>query len=245
MLRTLVDDAWKDPVVNRTAIDIIRNAGAAQYDTWAQIQAIYNFAKTFYFVNDPVLKEALRPTRELLILMAGDCDDINANLMPALLGTIGLETRLVTIAADAETPESFTHVYCEVFVDGQWYPLDAARPGATIGVAPAQFYRRAWWSLTDDAKGDYPAESSGTLSGYSPRGVRGLAGVASDLSTIFVDASGVLRSVSGQSVQPLLGPTIGPGGAAIIAPGVSAPMSSTEKLLLVAGIGALLWWGLS
>lgn len=242
LLRSLVDDAWKDPVVNRAAIDIIRNAGAQQYDTWAQIKAVYDFAKTFYFVNDPVTKEALRPTRELLKLMAGDCDDINANLMPALLGTIGLETRLVTIAADAETPDSFTHVYCEVFVDGRWYPLDAARPGATFGVAPSQFYRRAWWSLTDDAHGDYPADANGTLAGYSPRGVRGLAGVASDLGTVFVDASGILRSVSGQAVQPLLGPTIGPGGAAYVTPGVNPSMSTVETVALLALLGGLIWW---
>src|SRR5579872_7064876 len=103
LLRVLVDDAWKDPVVNRTAIEVIRNAGVPPYDTWGQIRAIYDFARRFYFVNDPVMKEALRPTRDLLELMAGDCDDINGNVLPALLGSIGLETRLVTVAADSQT----------------------------------------------------------------------------------------------------------------------------------------------
>src|SRR5258708_5940357 len=128
-LRGLIDDAWKNSYVNRTAIDIVRNAGVQPYDSWGQIRAIYNWIlANFYFVNDPVTKEALRPTTELLDLMAGDCDDINSNMLPALLGTIGYETRFITIAADPEHPDSFSHIYVEVFQDGQWYPLDASRP---------------------------------------------------------------------------------------------------------------------
>src|ERR1700676_1643780 len=105
MLRSLVDDAWKDPFVNRTAIEIIRNAGVGPFDSWGQVRAIYNYAHSFYFVNDPITKEAVRPTRDLLELKAGDCDDINGNVLPALLGTIGFETRLVTVAADPNAPD--------------------------------------------------------------------------------------------------------------------------------------------
>jgi hypothetical protein len=244
MIRRVVDDAWKDPVVNRAAIEIIRGAGAQPYDSWAQIQAVYNFAKTFYFVNDPVMKEALRPTRELLQLMAGDCDDINAILLPSLLGTIGYETRIVTIACEPEVPEAFTHVYCEVFVDGQWYPLDAARPGATFGVAPEHFYRREWWSLTDDSHGDYPCDApASAMAGLGRVGVRGLAGV---MTSLYQTPSGEpLQSISGQAVQPVLGPCIGPGGAGYVTPAAQAPGPGVgTQLLFFAGVGLLLW-GLS
>ena len=247
MLRQLVDDAWKDPFVNRSAIEIIRNAGIAPYDAWGQIRAIYNFARSFYFVNDPVMKEALRPTRELLQLRAGDCDDINANVLPSLLGTIGYETRLVTIAADANNPEAFSHVYAEVLVDGEWYPLDAARPGAVFGMAPGSFYRRAWWSLTDDSHGDYPAgEADGTMAGMRRTGVRGLGDLSTDLSAIFSGASSALRSVSGQAVQYPLGTTIGPGGALMTAPVPTTPVitSSEMGLLFLAAAGLLIWVGL-
>jgi len=240
MLRSLVDSAWKDPFVNRTAIEIIRNAGVAPYDSWGQVRAIYDYAHSFYFVNDPITKEAVRPTRDLLELKAGDCDDINANVIPALLGTIGFETRLVTIAADPQAPDSMSHVYAEVFMDGEWYPLDAARPGAVIGVAPAHFYRRMWWSLTDDSFGDYPPDSSGNMAGYSRRGIRGLAGLASDLQAVGT----ALQSVSGQHVQSVLGPTIGPGGAVSVSapPATGFSLSSgTGELLLFAGIGLALW----
>jgi Transglutaminase-like superfamily len=243
LLRSLVDDAWKDPFVNRTAIEIVRNAGVQPYDSWGQIRAIYNWVKgNFYFVNDPVMKEALRPTHELLQLLAGDCDDINANVLPSLLGTIGYETRLVTIAADPNAPDSFSHVYAEVFQDGNWYPLDAARPGAVFGVAPPHFFRRAWWSLTDGSHGDYSAD--GTMSGYLPVGVRGLGSIVSDLQLAFQGTSAALRSVSGQTVQSPIGPAIGPGGAQSVS--ASAPvgfsLSSGEgELLALAAIGLELW----
>lgn len=241
MLRSLVDDAWKDPFVNRTAIEIIRNAGVAPYDSWGQVRALYNYAHQFYFVNDPITKEALRPTRDLLELNAGDCDDINGNVIPALLGTIGIETRLVTIAADPQFPENMSHVYAEAFLDNQWYPLDAARPGAVFGVAPAFFYRRMWWSLTDDSYGDYPPDApDGSMAGYTRRGIRGLAGLASDLELVGT----ALQSVSGHHVQSVLGPTIGPGGAVSVSapPATGFSLSSgTGEILLFAGIGLALW----
>jgi Transglutaminase-like superfamily len=247
MLRVLVDDAWKDSFVNRTAIDIVRNAGVQPYDSWGQIRAIYNWVKgNFYFVNDPVMKEALRPTRELLQLMAGDCDDINANVLPALLGTIGYETRLVTIAADENAPDTFSHVYAEVFQDGQWIPLDAARPGAVFGVAPPYFFRRAWWSLTDESHGDYPADGSQAVGMSGLGNLRGLGSISTDLSAIFSGAGSALRSIGGQTVQSPLGPTIGPGGAMSVTPGSSPVITSSEmEILFVLAAAGLIWWGLS
>jgi hypothetical protein len=245
-LRGLLDDAWKDSFVNRTAIDIIRSAGVQPYDSWGQIRAIYNWILgNFYFVNDPVTKEALRPTTELLQLMAGDCDDINANVLPALLGTIGYETRFVTVAADESRPDLFSHIYVEVFIDGMWYPLDAAHPGARFGSAPRNFFRRAWWSTIDGSHGDY-SDGDGTMAGYVPAGVRGLNGLAADLGAIFSGTGTALRSVSGQMVQSPIGPTIGPGGAKSVTTSSGLQVTSTEaEIFLLLAAAGLIWWGLS
>jgi len=243
-LRGLLDDAWKDSFVNRTAIDIVRNAGVLPYDSWGQVRAIYNWILTnFYFVNDPVTKEAVRPTTELLKLMAGDCDDINANMIPALLGTIGYETRFVTVAADANHPDLFSHIYVEVNLNGAWYPLDAAHPGAQFGVAPRFFFRREWWSTIDGSHAEYPEDSDGQMAGYVPAGVRGLNGVTSELSTVLLDASGALKSVGGQTVQQVLGPAIGPGGSAQMTPPAAQPFLSSGigELLVVGAILGGLW----
>lgn len=239
MIRRLVDDAWKDPVVNRTAIDIVRNAGAQEYDSLAQIHALYNFAHSFYFVNDPVTKEALRPARELLNLRAGDCDDINAIVLPSLLGSVGFEVRLVTIAADPQQPETFSHVYCEVFLDGTWMPLDAARPGAVFGEAPPHFYRREWWSLVDANHGEY----SGGLGGYIVDSAARLNGGTSIASAVLTDTGNILKSVGGQTVQNAVQGAIGPGGANSVSPNLpsAAPSIETDLLILAAAVG-LIWW---
>lgn len=250
VLRNLVDDAWKDPFVNRTAIDIIRNAGVAPFDRLGQIRAIYNWVlQNFYFVSDPVSKEALRPTRDLLQMMAGDCDDINANVLPALLGTIGYETRLVTVAADSSDPGSFSHVYAEVFLDGQWIPLDAARPGTSFGLAPANWFRRAWWSLTDGEHEDYPGAGqlsyAGAPSGMAGRRLNGLGdlNVPVLVNTLAQTGSGILTAVNGNPVRNSNGYIIGPGG--VLMQSASQPVavapSQNTGLFLAIGAGLLLW----
>lgn len=234
-IRNLVDDAWKDSVVNRAAIDILRNAGVDQYASDAEKGlALYNWAlANMYFVNDPVTKEALRPARELLQMRAGDCDDINAILLPSLLGTVGIEPRLVTIAANSSDPSVFSHIYAEANVDGAWTAYDAARPGAQYGAAPPAWYRREWWSLVDDSHSDYPGY--GQLSGQrARRRMSGLGDLTSFFQTAIADSSGLIRSA------------IGPGGATSITPSVvatpAASASSSILPLLLLGIGGIVLW---
>ena len=244
MMRQLVDDAWKDPYVNRTAIDVIRNSGAPAYDTASQVRAIWEFANSFYFVNDPITKEALRPTRELLKLMAGDCDDINGNIIPALIGSIGLEPRLVTIKSDPQAPHLFSHVYAEVLLDGEWLPLDAARPNAVFGVAPKYFYERKWWSLVDGSSGNYPGEATNTsMAGYARTGVRGLAGLGSSFGTPSYAPGAAAQSIDGNYVQPAIQGATGPGGARFVSQPSAAQIEETNltDLLILLGAGALIW----
>lgn len=185
-IRELVNDAWRNLDVRRFAIDILRDAGAPQYDDWAKIRAIYDWVTAhFYFVLDPVSKEVLMPFPDLVELGAGDCDEINATAMAVLFGVIGYEPRLVTVAADSNSPEGFSHVYAEVLLNGNWVPMDAARPGAQIGKAPESFYRRAWWSLTEDFCADYPGP--GQLDGLRATATRRRArlnGYAATMGTL-------------------------------------------------------------
>ena len=149
-IRQLVDQGVKDPTINHTAIDIVRSVPA--HDDLAEVRAIYNWVRAnVRFVKDIADKETLRPAGVILDVRAGDCDDINAILLPALLGTIGYRTRVVTIASNPAAPEVFSHVYCEVLVSGQWIALDAARPGAVFGRAPDHYSRKRIWSLSNAA----------------------------------------------------------------------------------------------
>ena len=146
LIRQLVDRGMKDPAVNRTALSILQSVPA--HNEEAEVRAIYDWVRGHIrFTKDLYGKETLRPAAVILEVGAGDCDDINGVLLPALLGTVGYRTRLVTVASHPEAPDQFSHVYAEADVRGEWIPLDAARPHAIFGKAPMSFMRKRIWDL--------------------------------------------------------------------------------------------------
>jgi transglutaminase superfamily protein len=148
LVRVLVDQAIKDADINVQAITILHKYNVPQYDQMAAARAIYEWVKQHIrYVQDPVGKETVRPATVILKVGAGDCDDINGVLLPSLLGTIGITTRGVTVAA-APDSDDFSHIYAEALLNGQWVPLDAARPNVVFGQAPEFYKRRAEWPLT-------------------------------------------------------------------------------------------------
>jgi hypothetical protein len=151
-MRELVDQALRDPALIRFATDLVR--GAPAYDDAAEAQAIYDWVRGHIrFTKDPVGKEKLYPPAELLKIRAGDCDDISM-LLATLVMAVGYPARLVTVSANGSAPDQFSHVYIEAEVQGQWIPLDAARPEAIFGSEPPMYYRKRAWSLTDDSYED-------------------------------------------------------------------------------------------
>jgi hypothetical protein len=73
-------------------------------------------------------------------------------LLCSLLGTVGHKCRIVTISSNDEDPEQFSHVYPEVFAEGVWVALDAARRNPAYAVAPQRFHRKRVW---DASSSDY------------------------------------------------------------------------------------------
>jgi hypothetical protein len=155
IMRGLVDQAVSDQRFIRQAIEIVRNV--PQYQDLAEASAVYDYvSRHIRYTKDPVTKEKLYPPLELLKIRAGDCDDI-AMLMGALMIALGYPSRLITISANADNPEEFSHVYLEAEVppgSGMWIPMDAARPGAQFGIEPPMWYRKRAWSLSDDSYTD-------------------------------------------------------------------------------------------
>ena len=151
LIRQLVEEGVTDPLVHRTARELLR--GVAEYDEDAEARAIYYGVKrrvryTRHMLGVGHGLQTLQPARVVLETGSGDCADINGILLPSLLGNIGFSTRLVTIKSDPSDPDEFSHVYLEADVNGQWVPLDAARPGADYGEAPPGEWPAAVWSLT-------------------------------------------------------------------------------------------------
>jgi hypothetical protein len=151
-MRTLVDEALRDPAIIRLATDIVRSAPA--FDDFAEANALYEWVRgNIRFTKDPVNKEKLYPPAELLKIRAGDCDDISM-LLGTLLMAVGYPARLMTVAAAGGAPEQFSHVYIEGEINGEWIAMDPARWDSQFGVPPPQFTRARWWSLVDDTYGD-------------------------------------------------------------------------------------------
>src|SRR4029077_10644169 len=149
VMRQLIEDAVKDPAVNRAALEMVRTI-PDPFNREAKAQALYaGVSSRFFYAEDPVgpygPKETLRPVRALLQIWAGDCDDATV-LICSLLGTIGIRSRIVTIAADPSAPEEFSHVYPEAEIaPGVWACMDIARPGAAYGVSPSRYFRKRIW----------------------------------------------------------------------------------------------------
>jgi len=169
-IRELVEQGKKDPVVNRFTGTLLRRAGVRPYDDAGEIRAIFEgVLRHVRFTKDPEGKEVLRPARTTLEWGFGDCDDINAILLPSMLGTVGYRTRIVTIASHPAAPEQFTHVYCEVYFRGKWVALDAARRDTKIGVPPSHHFRKRVWSIDEDRFQDMRGIACGDCNGNCAR----------------------------------------------------------------------------
>ena len=155
LMRQLVDAAVSDATFVRKAIDIVR--GVQAFDEMGEIQQLYSWVKrNIRYTKDPVTKEKLYPPQELLKIRAGDCDDISM-LLAAFLIAIGYPARWITLSANAQHPEEFSHIYVEAEApagSGNWIPMDAARLDAEFGVEPPVYYRKRAWSITEDSYTD-------------------------------------------------------------------------------------------
>lgn len=155
LMRQLVDQAVSDASFVRRAIDIVR--GVAAFDEFGEVEALYAWVKrNIRYTKDPVTKEKLYPPQELLKVRAGDCDDISM-LLGALLISIGYPARWITLSANAQHPEEFSHIYVEAEVpagSSNWIPMDAARLDAEFGAEPPVYYRKRAWAITEDSYTD-------------------------------------------------------------------------------------------
>lgn len=174
--RGLVREGLRDPLLRQTAGHILLQRRVPQHNDVAEVRAIYDWVvRNIRFVKDPVNQETVSTARWTLTNGFGDCDDINAVLLPVLLGAAGYRTRLVTVAGHPGAPRQFTHVYAEVLLRGRWIPVDAARPGARFGQTIRHQFRKRVWSLDDGSYTDMGLPRQASLAGETvAAGVSGL-----------------------------------------------------------------------
>jgi hypothetical protein len=145
----LIEKGKKDPIVHETAARIIREANVPAYNWTAEARAMFQWVlECIRFTRDVYGKETLHAAPEILRLGIGDCDDFTI-LLCSLLGTIGHKCRIVTIAR-LEDERHFSHVFPQVFLEGRWVTIDAARRGAAFGRNPENVDRVRVWDLASD-----------------------------------------------------------------------------------------------
>jgi hypothetical protein len=238
-IRKLVHQGMTDQFVNRSAIQIVRGAGIQQFDFVGEVKAIYEWVKSnIRFTKDIAGIETLRTAREILLVRAGDCDDINSILLSSLLATIGHDVRLVTISSDPEAPRVFSHIYIEVEMGGQWVPLDSARRDPAFGRGPHSYFRKRIWSLTNSGFQDVQG-----LGGYYASAGRGRMRRMGDFDDIATDLSQIIGSAgtaTASIIRATNTPSIGvPGFAVNPATGQLVPVSSIPAGgLVVSSTGA-------
>ncbi|HEV2225115.1 MAG TPA: transglutaminase-like domain-containing protein [Candidatus Acidoferrales bacterium] len=228
IVRPLVDEGLTDPRVRRLATEIVRRAGIPPFNDLAEVRALFDWCLDWRnvidgmraprFFRDMVGKEMLQPAWSIIESGSGDCDCINAVLLPSLLGSIGYPTRAVTVAADPEDPAAFSHIYIEALIKTAngyaWIPLDVARPGAEWGRTPELAFRVKRWPLMEAAEGIGAMSRPVLLNGLSGapaapcrsrltglrfgvrRGARALGDASSDLSTIIQGTPGIESGVA-------------------------------------------------
>ena len=221
LIRANVSEGMKDPVVRQTLASILMDVPA--HSDMLEVQAIYNWVKrNIRYTKDPINKELVSTAKFILTSQIGDCDDINAVLLPALLGSAGYPVRLVTIASNPNAPDQFSHIYSEVGVKGRWIPIDAARPGAKFGVAPSRAFRKQVWELAPISNG-----VSGMGFDWS-----GLTKLLPGITTGAAQIVGAARGTPTYSLPLTMQPTT---GTTYAAPSTGLGISTGTLLLIGAG----------
>ncbi len=152
-MRALIERGKKDPAVRSLAVQILHKARVRAFDWCGEARAIFESVhRNMRFTRDVRSKETLHEAPVLIRMRAGDCDDF-VILLCSLLESVGMATRIVTVAGDPEDPATFTHVYPEVEVNGRWIPVDAARRRPQFGAAPARVFRRQVWGGNEEETG--------------------------------------------------------------------------------------------
>lgn len=246
LMRNAAAEAWRDPLVRALAGSIIRDLPPENQK--AHTRAIFEWVRhSIRFVRDPVEHETVQSPRWTVTHGFGDCDD-HSLLLVALLGAVGIPTQLVTLALDPAGPETFTHIYAEALVEGRAIALDTARPGARFDSAPARWFRKRVWQVSDASFQDLQG-----LSGV-PAGL-GLGSLIEDIlkiipagtqaATTIIGATRVPRerlSLPGVTRPPTYYET--PAGARYYergqAPSVFAGVEPTTLLLLIGGVVVVL-----
>lgn len=158
LMKQYIGWALNHPPVLRTADEVFAGLPLG-VPYWRYCLAVYEWMPTHCrFVPDEsiLVRLGLSPDQEFLTspylffqTREGDCDCFVMSTC-ALLGCAGIDTRIVTVAADSKQPWRWSHVYpVAILENGSRLAVDTAaaaqKRGLPMGWEPAQPFRRREW----------------------------------------------------------------------------------------------------
>lgn len=145
IMKRIVHESMRDPVVLDAAKTVIRSAGGKNREEQARHIAGW-VAQSIRFVRDPYGIETIHTPRYMLDriktqgMFEADCDDY-AVLSAALAKAVGLRTKFV-IMGFLSKRAPWSHVYTMAQTPGGWYPFDVS-----FGLPPGAIARKAYYEV--------------------------------------------------------------------------------------------------
>lgn len=162
----------------------------------AACEAIYRWISSHvkFRSDDPVLSHVLKLENELDLLIrparlltmsrpAEDCDGFTM-LACSMLLAAGIPCEIVTIKADHDEPERFSHVYCQALLEDGPLVMDCsqgAQHGFPCGWEAPDYFDRKAWGVLHSAASTIVDNGSDVNDHRQPRkGLHGLNGLDGD-----------------------------------------------------------------
>lgn len=151
-------DGAKTPIIQQQAADIAAGCGSGPSNQLEQVEAVWAAVRsrlTFQEDADTAAEfaEPGKPVVEALLLpqdiaagnlMYGDCDDFSV-YAACLLTALGIPCAFVTVAADPQAPNLFSHVYVAAYPAGAGRtPVDCSHGPYCGWETPHPFRLQEW-----------------------------------------------------------------------------------------------------
>ena len=152
-----IKDACADPVIRLAAQHALKNYGQDANDPAMRAWAAFWFVKhqVKFVVDEAPMMRLGRPNEQDLLMSPSvlirmdkpqeDCDGFTM-LGAALLKCLNVPFTIVTIAASADDPSRWSHVFLMAHTGKQWLPLDMSHGSGPGWIVPAAHtYRWQCW----------------------------------------------------------------------------------------------------
>ncbi len=155
-MQKLVNSGKHDNAIRKLCGDILNPENGprqvASKDYFQYAKKLYEFVRNnILYMYDPVALEYCESARTVLKNRVGDCDSMDI-LLCSMFEHAGMPSQFVTIKADRNRPDEYTHVYTRVLVPKVgWVCADPIMPEKWFGWEPPFPEGKKYWPASSDA----------------------------------------------------------------------------------------------